>query len=114
MTTPQAVPVEAGRPGAGPWIRRDRVTDPELLPVIEKLETGERLGFEDGVTLFRSHDVQTIGMLANRVREAKNGNAAYFNVNRHINHTNICVTGCTFCAFAKKPSEEGAYRMTID
>ncbi len=114
MTTPQAVPVEGGRPEPGPWIRRNRVTDSALFPVIEKLENGERLGFEDGVTLFRSHDLQTIGMLANRVREAKNGNAAYFNVNRHINHTNVCVTGCTFCAFAKKPKEEGAYRMSID
>jgi aminodeoxyfutalosine synthase len=97
-----------------PQIRRERVRDRALMPIVDKLEEGERLSFEDGVTLFRSHDLQALGLMANRVREAKNGNAAYFNVNRHINHTNICVTGCTFCAFAKKPRQEGGYRMTID
>lgn len=98
----------------GPWLRRDRVTDPALLPLAEKLEAGERLSFEDGVALFRTHDLQSLGRLANRVREAKNGSLAYFNVNRHINHTNICVTGCSFCAFARKPGQEGGYRMSLE
>ncbi len=90
---------------AGPWVRRARVTDPSLHPIIDKLEAGERLGLEDGVALFATRDLHTLGRLANRVREAKNGNAAYFNVNRHINHTNICITGCSFCAFARKPGQ---------
>lgn len=95
-------------------LRRERVKDASLHPVIDKLEAGERLSFEDGVVLFNSHDLQALGVLANRAREAKNGNAAYFNVNRHINHTNICISGCSFCAFAKKPGHEGGYRMTLD
>ncbi len=93
---------------------RDRVSDRALMPIVEKVEQGERLSFEDGVALFRSPDLLTVGALANRVREARNGNLAYFNVNRHINHTNVCVTGCTFCAFAKKPGQEGAVRMTLE
>lgn len=99
---------------AGSWVRRRQVRDASLHPIIDKLEAGERLGFEDGVALYRTPDLATLGILANRAREAKNGNRAYFNVNRHINHTNICVTGCSFCAFAKKPRQEGAYRMTIE
>ena len=99
---------------AGSWVRRRQVRDASLHPIIDKLEAGERLGFEDGVALYRTHDLATLGILANRVREGKNGGVAYFNVNRHINHTNICVTGCSFCAFAKKPRQEGAYRMTIE
>lgn len=97
-----------------PRVKRERVRDRALLPFIEKVEGGERLSFEDGVTLFRSKDLQTLGVLANRLRESKNGNNAFFNVNRHINHTNICITGCSFCAFAKKPGHEGGYRMTLD
>jgi aminodeoxyfutalosine synthase len=100
--------------GEVPPLPRGRVTDRALLPIVEKVESGERLSFEDGVTLFRSPDLLTVGALANRVREARNGNVAYFNVNRHINHTNVCITGCTFCAFAKKPGQEGAVRMTLE
>lgn len=98
---------------SGPWIRPERLRDAALRPVVEKLEAGERLGFEDGLTLFRTHDLQALGALANRAREARHGDRAYFNVNRHINHTNICVTGCSFCAFARKPGQEGGVRMSI-
>jgi aminodeoxyfutalosine synthase len=99
---------------AGPWVKRARVTDKALHPIIDKLESGQRLDMANGVTLFRTRDIHTLGRLANRVREAKNGNVAYFNVNRHINHTNFCISGCSFCAFAKKPTEEGGYRMSIE
>lgn len=102
------------RPAPPPPFPRQRVSDRTLMPIVEKVERGERLSFEDGVALFRSPDLLTVGALANRVREARNGNLAYFNVNRHINHTNVCVTGCTFCAFAKKPGQEGAVRMTLE
>ncbi len=95
-------------------IRRERVRDASLYPIMDKLDAGERLSFEDGVALFRSRDLHTLGLLANRVREAKNGDAAYFNVNRHINHTNFCITGCTFCAFARKPGQEGGYRLALE
>jgi len=97
--------------GNGVWIDRNRVTDPALLPVIDFLESGVRLGREEGITLLESSDLLTVGTLANRVREARNGNAAYFNVNRHINHTNVCISGCSFCAFSRKPGQAGAYRM---
>ncbi|MGC8724084.1 MAG: aminofutalosine synthase MqnE [Acidobacteriota bacterium] len=113
MNTTQASE-QAVQGWAGSWVRRRQVRDASLHPIIDKLEAGERLGFEDGVALYRTPDLATLGILANRAREAKNGNRAYFNVNRHINHTNICVTGCSFCAFAKKPRQEGAHRMSIE
>lgn len=95
-------------------IKRERVRDKSLLPVIKSLEARQRLTFEDGVALYRSHDLQTLGLLANAAREARHGNRAYFNVNRHINHTNICISGCSFCAFAKKPGEPGGYRLSLE
>src|SRR3981081_599790 len=63
--------------------------DPSLLPIAAKVANAERLDFEDGVTLYRSGDILAVGWLANLVRERLHGNIAYFNVNRHINPTNV-------------------------
>src|ERR1700748_117370 len=83
--------------------------DPSLLPVAAKVAQGERLSFEDGVTLYRSGDILAIGWLANAVRERMHGDIAYFNVNRHINPTNVCVASCRLCAFGRKKGEAGTY-----
>ena len=85
-----------------------------LKKIEEKVNNNQRLSFEDGVTLFKSPDLLTIGYLANIVRERKNGDRAYFISNRHINHTNICVNRCRFCAFSKDSDEDGAYTMTVE
>lgn len=86
----------------------------ELQDVITKVENGERLSREDGIKLFKSGDLLTIGYLANIVRERKNGNKTYFIVNRHINHTNICINKCRFCAFGRDKEAPGAYIMSLD
>ncbi len=75
---------------------------------------GERLTFEDGVTLYRSPDLLALGSLANQVRDKLHGKRTYFNVNRHINPTNICVASCTLCAFGRKPDAPGAYTMPLE
>ena len=87
---------------------------PSLDPIRHKVEKGQRLSFEDGLALFKSPRLLDIGVLANIVRERKNGNRAYFIINRHINPTNICVNRCRFCAFGKDPGEEGAYAMSAE
>ena len=61
-----------------------------------------------------SNDLISIGQLANKVSEKKSGNYAYFNVNQHINLTNICISRCKFCAFSRDKSDADAYAMTID
>ena len=77
-------------------------SDPFLKNVIEnKVINQERLSFDDGVSLFNSHDLLGLGYLANIVRERKNGQLTYFINNRHINHTNICKNLCRFCALVK-------------
>jgi aminodeoxyfutalosine synthase len=90
------------------------IRDERLLPIAEKVINGERLSFEDGLTLFESSDIHTIGYLANLVAERKNGKFAYFNVNLHVTPTNVCVGTCKFCAFRKKKGEKGSYELTID
>ena len=76
---------------------------------LRKALRGERLGYEEGVTLFYSPDLVELGYVANELNLKRNGNSVYFNVNRHINPTNICALSCKFCAFSRKPGEKGAY-----
>ncbi len=80
----------------------------------EKIESGERLCASDGLALFESDDILETGRLANIVRERKNGDRAYYIVNRHINYSNICVNRCRFCAFSRSADEDGAYEMTME
>jgi aminodeoxyfutalosine synthase len=88
--------------------------DRALLPIAEKVQAGERLSFEDGVTLYRSGDILAVGWLANLVRERLHGDVTYFNVNRHINPTNVCVASCRLCAFGRKKGEAGTYTMELE
>lgn len=88
--------------------------DKSLLPLLDKVQSGERLSFEDGVTLYRSPDVLAVGHLANIVRERMNGKVTYFNVNRHINPTDVCVASCRLCAFGKKARDPKAYTMSLE
>lgn len=82
--------------------------------ISEKVEKGIRLSKSDALTLINSNDIISIGQLASKVKERKTGNYAYFNVNRHINLTNICVSRCKFCAFSRDKTDADAYTMTID
>ena len=91
-----------------------RLHDTALEPIREKVLAGRRLSFEDGLALYRSHDLLGLGQLANHVRERMHGDAAYFVWNTHINHTNVCVATCDFCAFAAKNGEERAYTMRVE
>jgi aminodeoxyfutalosine synthase len=70
-----------------------------LAGIHDKVLRGERLSFDDGVTLYRSRELMAIGALANVVRERKNGDAAYFVRNMHLNPTNVCTVDCKFCGF---------------
>ena len=70
-----------------------------LAGIHDKVMRGERLSFDDGVTLYRSRELMTVGALANLVRERKNGDAAYFVRNMHLNPTNVCTVDCKFCGF---------------
>jgi aminodeoxyfutalosine synthase len=88
--------------------------DRRLAEVRDKVHAGRRLSFDDGLFLDREVDLFTLGELANRVRERKNGNVTYYNVNEHLNPTNICVYRCTFCAFRTDLKSPRGYVMTDD
>jgi aminodeoxyfutalosine synthase len=89
------------------------MTSPVSLSEIrQKVEAGERLSLEDGLTLEASIDLFTLGELANLVRERKNGNRAYYNVNQHLNPTNVCVYRCRFCSFRSDLKGPNGYVMS--
>jgi aminodeoxyfutalosine synthase len=88
--------------------------DARLKPIAEKVLAQQRLSADDALGLYRSGDVLAIGWLANHVRERMHGNVTYFNVNRHINPTNVCVAACRLCAFGRKKGSEGSYTMALE
>src|SRR5271157_3221459 len=88
--------------------------DPQLRPVAERVMAGERLGSEDALALYGTHDILAVGWLANYVRERVHGSVVYFNVNRHINPTNVCVAACRLCVFGRKKGTPGAYTMALE
>ncbi len=89
-------------------------TDPRLVPVVEDVLAGRRLSPEQGMLLFETPDLHTICGLADIVRRRMHGNVTWFNINRHINYSNICTLSCSFCAFHRKRDEEGAYEYSVD
>jgi len=88
--------------------------DLQLKPIHDKVMAQERLSADDALALYRSGDILAIGWLANHVRERMHGDIAYFNVNRHINYTNVCVAACRLCAFGRKKDVPGAYTMALE
>ena len=88
--------------------------DRRLEPIAKKVLVGERLTGDDAFILYGTGDILAVGWLANHVRERLHGNRTYFNVNRHINPTNVCVAACRLCAFGRKKDTPGAYTMALD
>jgi aminodeoxyfutalosine synthase len=88
--------------------------DKSLIPLWKKIESGERLTHEDGLVLFETMDLISLGKMADSVKRKKSGEEVYFIIDRQINPTNICVYSCKFCDFAVRESDEKAYEMAID
>jgi aminodeoxyfutalosine synthase len=90
-----------------------RLISPALRDIYEKVFDGERINEQQALTLFRSNDLNSLGQIANIVRERKNGNRATYILNRYINYSNICVLSCQFCAFGARKRDPHAFEMAI-
>src|SRR6185437_13650510 len=88
--------------------------DRRLEGIREKVEAGQRLSYDDGVAMYRSNDLLALGYMANIVRERLHGDVTYFNVNRHINPTDVCVASCRLCAFGKQKRDPKSYTMSLE
>ena len=90
------------------------VIDSALRAIEHKVDEGIPLSLEDGMALFRTPDLHTLGRLAKTAKERKSGKHVYYVLNRYINSTNVCYANCRFCSFAKGEKEDGAVRMSAD
>lgn len=91
-----------------------RVERSELADIYNKVAAGQRLTREEGLRLFESRDLLTIGFLANLARERLHGQKTYWVYNQHINYSNICTNGCRFCAFSRRSGEAGGFVLTLE
>ncbi len=91
-----------------------RFRDHSLTPIWDKVQRGQRLTIEDGLTLYKTRDFLSLGKMAHHVQQQKSGDAVYFVLNQKIEHTNICVLACKFCDFATKKNRPDAYEMTTE
>lgn len=88
--------------------------DASLKKIYDKVEKQQRITTEDCFELFASKDLISLGQMANRIRERKNGNIAYYNINRHLNYSNVCYVGCKFCEFGQVKTSPKAYHMSLE
>jgi aminodeoxyfutalosine synthase len=87
---------------------------PTLQPIADKIENNERISDQEALQLYRSNDLNALGIMASAVRERKNGNVATYILNRYINYSNLCVLSCQFCAFAAKKRDAHAFESSIE
>jgi aminodeoxyfutalosine synthase len=86
----------------------------DLRPIAEKVESRQRISEADALTLYRTNDLNALGIMASTIRERKNGNVATYILNRYVNYSNLCILSCQFCAFAAKKRDAHAFERSID
>jgi len=83
------------------------IRDSRLFSIYDNAMTDNRLSREEGVALFESDDLAGVGFIADQARERKARETVFWVRNLHINYTDICAAGCTFCSFARTKPEDG-------
>src|SRR4030095_14586507 len=86
--------------------------DERLIPIWEKVQYQQRLTRDDGLLLFETSDILGLGRMADHVKSGREGDRVYFVLNRYISPTNVCVLSCSFCGFASKKGEAGAFEYS--
>jgi aminodeoxyfutalosine synthase len=85
-----------------------------LDAIREKVSRGQRLSIEDGEALYATPDIWSVCEMADSVRRRLHGDAAYYNINRHLNYSNVCALSCKFCEFYRKNDEPGSYTRDME
>ncbi|MGL1861900.1 MAG: dehypoxanthine futalosine cyclase [Pseudodesulfovibrio sp.] len=86
-----------------------------LESIYQKVLDGKRIDFNEALTLYNEADFHDLGQLAHQVRLAKHPEPVVtYVVDRNINYSNVCVCCCKFCAFYKKPDQDGGYVLTYE
>ena len=90
------------------------MTEEEIKQARAKAEAGERLTLSDALALYEDNDLLFLAACARKMKEKKSGKNVYYNVNRHINLTNICTSGCPLCAFQCEEGDKRGYVMETE
>jgi aminodeoxyfutalosine synthase len=90
------------------------VRDPQLDAIRAKVARGERLSLADGELLYTTPDIWAVLEMADAVRRRLHGDVAYYNVNRHMNYSNVCALSCKFCDFYAKKDDAKAYTRDLE
>ncbi len=88
--------------------------DPALESIAKKVHDGQRLSLDDGWTLYTTKDLWTVLELAKMIRDRMHPGVAYYNINRHLNYSNVCALACKFCEFARKKGDQGEYTRDLE
>ncbi|MGV6815562.1 MAG: radical SAM protein, partial [Phycisphaerales bacterium] len=88
--------------------------DPAMESIRQKVLAGRRLTLDDGMVLSTTRDIWSVLELAKMVRDRMHPGVAYYNINRHLNYSNVCALSCKFCEFARKRGEPGEYTRDLD
>ncbi|HVZ94787.1 MAG TPA: radical SAM protein [Phycisphaerales bacterium] len=105
--------------GGSPVVRRAGgvgapVRDARLGPIREKVLAGERLSIDEGMVLYETPDIWGVCEMADAVRRRLHGDVTYYNINRHLNYSNVCALSCKFCDFYAKKDDADAYTRDLD
>ena len=110
--TPAANQTTSATPARDPARDLRRLRAPAgLTDLAKKVVASERLTFDDGMRLYQHPDLLAVGRMADLVRERLHGDRVYYNINRHIEPTNVCATACAFCAFGRTAKDPDAYEL---
>lgn len=93
---------------------RSQIKKSGLDDIYQKIMDHQRLTTEDGLRLFETRDLTSVGFMANLMRERLHGDRSFFVRNRQLNPTNVCEYSCMFCSFYRREGEEGGYTMTME
>ncbi|HEX7446302.1 MAG TPA: cyclic dehypoxanthinyl futalosine synthase [Pirellulales bacterium] len=86
-----------------------------LADTLDKAAAGERLSFDEGLSLLESSDLVSLGRAADAVtRRLHPEPYRTYNIDRNINYTNVCSAVCDFCAFYRRPKDPEGYVLDRD
>jgi hypothetical protein len=86
----------------------------DLRSIYQKATDGDRITEEEALRLYACNDLNALGLIANRVRERKNGNVATYIHNQYVNYSNVCILACQFCAFGARKRDAHAFESSIE
>lgn len=95
-------------------IDTDRILDPKIAAVAEKVLAGAEADADDALAMLATTDILGLGSVANHLRESVNGNRAFYGVNMNLNYTNVCELRCPLCAYSRDEGDEGAFTLSLD